>query len=85
MVPLLSVNVVCGSHALEQSNNNKKKHEMKMIWGNKNIKIKIRSSPLNSNLSDSKLTEEKNDERKRANIGIRTHDHCAEDTYNGSR
>ena len=40
---------------------------------------------LNSNLSDSKLTEEKNDERKRANIGIRTHDHCAEDTYNASR
>ena len=55
-----------------------------MIWGNKNIKIKIRSSQLNSNLSDSKLTEEKNDERKRANIGIQTHDHCTEDTYNGS-
>ena len=32
---------------------------MKMICGNKNIKIKIRSSQLNSNLSDSKLTEEK--------------------------
>ena len=40
MVPLLSDNVVCASHALEQSNNNKKKHEMKMIWGNKKHKDK---------------------------------------------